>query len=80
MKSLKNSTCFATYCRSGYAGNRERASLFSAPKDEELFLKWQKIIPRGDRLLTHRDVLCEKHFTDEDIIREWKSGDVSVQF
>ena len=75
--SPKNNKCFAPNCRSGYKSNNEKCSLFRAPKDPELLKKWQHNIPRADRQLSVRDVLCEKHFTSDCILREWQSGSVS---
>lgn len=71
----QNRKCFAPNCRSGYK-NEKKTSIFSVPKNELDFKIWQKCIPRSDRLLQRNDSLCEKHFKREDIIRDWKSGNV----
>lgn len=60
--------CVVPNCRSGYNNNPEKISLFYVPKDK--LNKWQRAIPRGDRLLTERDNVCAKHFVKEDIITE----------
>lgn len=71
----KNRKCFAPNCRSGYS-NQLKVSLFSVPKNPLDFEIWQKCIPRCDRPLQSNDSVCEKHFTSDDIVRHWKSGNV----
>lgn len=72
--------CFAPNCKTGYRTNKsgEKLSMFCAPKNPLDFELWKKSIPRKDKLLTTKDVLCERHFKPGDIIREWKSGDVCI--
>ena len=59
--------CFAPFCNSrrGKTGN---CWFFGVPKKKELFEKWKKVIPRKNRVLEKQDVLCDKHFRDEDVL------------
>lgn len=76
---MPNRNCFVPYCRSSYTyGEEKKISMFRVPNDKTLFELWQKNINRSDRTLSKRDVVCEKHFVPEDIIRYWKSGNVSI--
>lgn len=38
-------------------------------QNEELLRKWQRAIPRKDRILTPKDCICEGHFFPEEILR-----------
>lgn len=70
--------CFVPNCTSGYASCREKVSMFKAPKDPEILSKWQRAIPRKDKLLSNSDFVCEKHFFPECVIRTWKIGETEV--
>ncbi|XP_025836497.1 uncharacterized protein LOC108736054 isoform X2 [Agrilus planipennis] len=50
-------------------------SLFSIPKDEEIKSQWIKAIP-GIKSLTPTQVICEKHFPEQCIIKEFIQKDV----
>ena len=76
--TTRSGKCFVPMCRTGYKGATGKFSLFRAPHDENLLQIWQRKIPRGDRNLTSRDVVCERHFTSSEIIKEWNSGSVST--
>lgn len=60
--------CFAPNCNSGYKSNTEKVSLFKVPKNK--LKEWSAVIPRADKQLTINNVLCEKHFLKEDVIRQ----------
>lgn len=70
--------CFVPNCRSGYASCREKASLFSPPRDPERLEIWKKNIPRDDRVLSRNDRVCEKHFDPTYIIKTWTNGLTTV--
>ena len=38
-------------------------------RKNNFFENWKKAIPRKDRVLEKQDVLCDKHFRDEDVLR-----------
>mgnify|MGYP005980629903 FL=1 len=76
--TTRSGKCFVPMCRTGYKGETGKFSLFRAPHDENLFQIWERKIPKGDRNLTSRDVVCERHFTSSEIIKEWNSGSVST--
>lgn len=75
---MKQSKCFAPGCNSGYKTATEKFSMFKAPSDEVELAKWQAIIPRIDRKLSPRDVLCARHFDKSDIIRHLEINNVSI--
>lgn len=68
------STCCVVYCTSGYRSNPEKISLFQFPKNEILREKWEKSIPRANLVVNPKTVICEKHFTKDQIVRTWESG------
>lgn len=70
--------CFIKNCPTGSRLGGEKVSVFHPPKGE--LLKWQKLIPRKDKALTHNHFICEKHFQKKLIIRELKSDVFSVCF
>ncbi|XP_063934406.1 uncharacterized protein LOC135146177 [Zophobas morio] len=78
--TTRSGKCFVPMCRTGYKGATGKFSLFRAPHDENLLQIWQRKIPRGDRNLTSRDVVCERHFTSSEIIKEWNSGSISIPY
>lgn len=66
--------CFVPKCKSGLASARKgnnaaRPSFFQPPKDEELFRKWARAIPRKDRPLTHKDSVCSLHFPEDQVVK-----------
>lgn len=65
----RNSKCFVPNCKTGYKTCRDKFSLFRAPKDKAELELWRKYIPRGDKNISERDVVCEKHFDSSDIIK-----------
>lgn len=65
-------TCFIKKCKSGYRSNPEKVSFFRPPKDPNLLAEWKKVIARYDRELSTNDVICEKHFDKNDIVKTWQ--------
>lgn len=62
------------YCTSGYKSNSEKVALFLFPKNEVLKNEWVRAIPRKNLIFCPKTVICEKHFTNDQIIRTWESG------
>lgn len=62
--------CVAFGCKSGYKSQSEKFHLFLAPKDKKLLKQWQIGILRDDFKIKPGHGVCEKHFNEEDIIRE----------
>ena len=46
-----------------------KRSIFMVPKNEELRKKWEENIPGGCKLKSFQSI-CEKHFAENDIVRE----------
>ncbi|XP_037579859.1 uncharacterized protein LOC119462598 [Dermacentor silvarum] len=69
-KQRTDSQCFAPGCRSGYPGS-PKASLFAAPRDEDLHRKWERNLRRDDKPLTESSAVCEYHFEPRYIMREY---------
>ena len=63
-------SCFVPGCRSGYD---KKTSIgrhyFTPPKNETEFSIWKKAISREDMNLTFRSRICDKHFSDELLIK-----------
>ncbi|XP_030747265.1 uncharacterized protein LOC115875863 isoform X2 [Sitophilus oryzae] len=80
-KNLYSRYCFAPGCTSGCytkkKANKERGernpSLFKAPNDPGSLQQWQRAIPRADKTLSSKDVVCELHFLDEDIMTHYET-------
>lgn len=68
--------CCVPYCKS----RKQKIQTFTVPKDGALRMLWDNAIQRPDRKLTIRDVVCEKHFNPECIVKEWKRRDCVVYF
>ena len=59
MNFFMGRTCFIPNCRTGYKSRKgeiilQKYSLFSVPKDENLFNMWKTAIPRSDRPLDNK--------------------------
>ncbi|XP_049522179.1 uncharacterized protein LOC125944849 [Dermacentor silvarum] len=68
----KQRHCFAPGCTTGYVSSRQqgqKVSLFSVPKDPALFEAWRRAVPRADKSLDAKSVLCERHFDEQYIER-----------
>lgn len=65
------SKCFVPGCNTGYKSCLEKYSLFTPPADPVLLQKWQRSIPRGDRVLSRKDKVCERHFDSTLVDREY---------
>ncbi|KAH7984609.1 hypothetical protein HPB52_023279 [Rhipicephalus sanguineus] len=65
--------CYAPGCRTGYAGVKaeRKLSLFSVPKDESRRKIWERNLHRSDRALEENCAVCELHFEDRYILREY---------
>lgn len=73
MPKKRKSYCFAPGCKTGYAGleNSPRLSLFGAPADEEGRSLWEKNLRRADKSLDKFDAVCELHFEERFILRDY---------
>lgn len=69
-KRKTDSHCFAPGCHSGYPGS-PKASLFAAPRDEELRKKWEQNLRRKDKPLTESSAVCEHHFEPHLVLRDY---------
>ncbi|KAH7934057.1 hypothetical protein HPB49_020921 [Dermacentor silvarum] len=69
-KRRTDSHCFALGCRTGYPG-APKASLFAAPRDDELLSKWERNLRRADKSLTEVSAVCEHHFEAHCILRDY---------
>lgn len=71
VKRKLQSHCFVPGCTTGYRGNKTKLSRFQPPKNPEYLEKWQKAIPRADKLLDNSCVVCELHFDSRFIQRHY---------
>lgn len=69
--------CAAPNCKTGNK-TEQKCSLFRVPKDIVTWKNWEKAIP-GIMKLRQTDVVCEKHFNEEDMVREWVKLDANGQ-
>ena len=70
MSARKGSRCVVPNCKSGYPSCKEKLTLISVPKDQKTVRKWESAIPRKHFTLKSGQVVCQKHFTSDDIV--WK--------
>ncbi|VVC31067.1 Zinc finger, C2CH-type, partial [Cinara cedri] len=70
--------CCIVNCNSNYKNNNEKYVKFAAPKNVDLRKKWAMAISRKDYVITDNTYVCEKHFSEHDIIRFWQSGSEST--
>ncbi|CAL1672837.1 unnamed protein product [Lasius platythorax] len=68
--------CAVPTCKTGNRSEKSKRSVFRVPKDIERLKKWIEIIP-GIVELKPTHVICDKHFEDKYIIREWIKRDES---
>ncbi|XP_067133577.1 uncharacterized protein [Centruroides vittatus] len=71
-RKSKSGTCFVPLCKTGYRSCKEKKSLFLAPKDDNRRKDWEKLIRRSDLTLEPWHRVCELHFEEHFIIRNWK--------
>ncbi|KAH9367694.1 hypothetical protein HPB48_007806 [Haemaphysalis longicornis] len=67
--------CFVKNCKSGHKGCKETVSTFKAPDDPQQLEAWATAIG-GDRKLTSKHYICEKHFASDMIKRDKYYGDL----
>lgn len=75
-KYTRHKYCFAPGCACSQTRNRRehdgrRCSMFSVPRDQEMFRRWQRYTPpraNGQRL-TPNSALCERHFDPQFVQR-----------
>ncbi|XP_049276172.1 LOW QUALITY PROTEIN: uncharacterized protein LOC125760320 [Rhipicephalus sanguineus] len=76
--------CFVTGCRSGYDSTRsadEKRHFFKPPTDDVRLQEWQRAIPRLDKELSRSCAVCDLHFQEDDIVKDYVHkvhGDVVV--
>ncbi|KAH6946910.1 hypothetical protein HPB50_016132 [Hyalomma asiaticum] len=66
--------CFVTGCRSGYDSTKcaaEKRHFFKPPVDESRLQLWRRAIPRSDKELTSACAVCDLHFQEEDIVKDF---------
>jgi len=81
-------TCFVYGCNSGYhkqpsnTCDKEKVTMFRAPKDRVRLIQWKAAIPRPDRIISNKDFVCSKHFEEVDIIKDkrypGKDGEIII--
>ncbi|XP_077564453.1 uncharacterized protein LOC144179904 [Haemaphysalis longicornis] len=76
--------CFVTGCKSGYDSAKsaaEKRHFFKPPSETSRLQEWQHAIPRSDRELTSSCAVCDLHFQEADIVKNFVHnirGDVVV--
>ncbi|XP_049275943.1 uncharacterized protein LOC125760209 [Rhipicephalus sanguineus] len=74
-KRKPDTHCFAPGCRTGYRGHRvengRKISLFSVPKEEDRRKDWERNLKRKDKPLAETSAVCEKHFAEHFVIRDY---------
>ncbi|KAH7987021.1 hypothetical protein HPB51_026577 [Rhipicephalus microplus] len=67
--------CFTPGCRTGYPGhpveNGRKILLFLVPKEEERRKDWEYNLKRKEKPLAETIVVCEKHFAEHLVIRDY---------
>ncbi|KAG0443102.1 hypothetical protein HPB47_015287 [Ixodes persulcatus] len=69
VKRRRDNFCISPGCKVGYKSSKEKLSSCRAPKDDELFEKWRRTVPRADKELQKHSALCELHFDKDSIVR-----------
>ncbi|KAG8184514.1 hypothetical protein JTE90_002360 [Oedothorax gibbosus] len=70
----KDRSCYVPEGTTNYKSskkNGEKFTLFGAPVNDELRAKWARKIPRSDRVFDVKSCVCEKHFDEQFISREY---------
>ncbi|CAN7979478.1 unnamed protein product, partial [Ixodes pacificus] len=74
-KKKVDTHCFAPGCKTGYPGHRgengRKLSLFSAPKNDVQRNAWERHLKRKDKPLAETSAVCEKHFADHFVLRDF---------
>ncbi|KAM7289595.1 hypothetical protein ISCGN_029724 [Ixodes scapularis] len=65
--------CFVPNCKSGYKSCKEKFSLFKPPVHAEKLAAWRRAIPREDRVLSLKDLVCERHFAPHFVVKTWSA-------
>ncbi|XP_025419774.1 uncharacterized protein LOC112690074 [Sipha flava] len=69
--------CIVPACTSGYDSYVDKYHFFTVPKDDTRLAQWTKAIPRKDFIIKPKQVVCELHFREADIIRKKIMTDTS---
>lgn len=69
--------CIVPECKSGYDSCLEKRHFFTVPKNETRLAQWTKAIPRKDFIIKPKQLVCELHFQESDIIRKKIMTDTS---
>lgn len=62
--------CIVPACTSGYDSCLQKRHFFTVPKDTIRLAQWTKAIPRKEFVIKPKQVVCELHFKESDIIRK----------
>lgn len=62
--------CIVPSCKSGYDSSVVKRHFFTVPKDPGRLEQWRKAIPRKAIEIKPKQVVCELHFHETDIIRK----------
>uniref|UniRef100_A0A023FNK0 THAP-type domain-containing protein n=1 Tax=Amblyomma cajennense TaxID=34607 RepID=A0A023FNK0_AMBCJ len=65
-------SCFAPGCTSGNRNDATGHHFFKPPRDASEFKRWEQMLHRKDRRLSHTSKICELHFEHDDIIKDYK--------
>lgn len=80
-RPLRQNHCFAPGCKSGQNLRRPRRpsdpprmSLFGVPRNEQMFLRWQRYMPprKDGKKLMRNSAVCERHFDPQFIVRYYE--------
>ncbi|KAH8031812.1 hypothetical protein HPB51_020930 [Rhipicephalus microplus] len=71
--SRRRNYCCVVGCQTGYSRvkNQPKLSLFGVPQDEERRRLWDQNLNRADRPLQVTDAICELHFEQKYILRQY---------
>lgn len=69
--------CIVPGCKSGYDSCVNKHHFFTVPKDPAKLEQWKKAILRKEFVFKPRQVVCELHFHEEDIIRTKVMTDIN---
>ena len=66
--------CCVTACKSNYASETEKVTVYRLPSDHEEQQRWIKAIPRDNIPDTVNTVVCAKHFPSDSPVIKGKGG------